>query len=347
MRTKGLWIGLLAWGGVAFGAFGGEEGLPPVIRIAIVRGAATFDEALRAVCAHEYHGTVRVMSQGERAWAAVNVLDVEDYLLGVIGREMDPTGPLEALKAQAVAARTHALFQTIASRDRPYDLVADLSQAYRGKTALHKNVVLALEATRGEVLQYGGLLFPAFFHSDCGGRTESAAAIWPIANPFDRGGVLKMPGGVLCPWCEKSAAVRWSCEMSASALRKAFRDAGAPIEGPMSLRVAERSSSGRVLKVVVGTGKEEKTFSGERLRAILGWSVLKSARFTFERPRLSDGSAGEHVIFRGSGYGHGVGLCQRGTRGMALQGSKYREILAYYFPKAKIGAAGVRVARAR
>ena len=344
MHSTRLLIGLVIWGA---GVLGAPASSPSVIRIAVVRDAPSFDEALREVCQREYHGTVRVVPQGARAWTAVNVLDVEDYLLGVIGREMDPTGPLEALKAQAVAARTHALFEAIASRDRPYDLVANLSQAYRGKATLHKNVVLALEATRGEVLQYQGLLFPAFFHSDCGGRTESATVVWPIANPFGNGGELQMPRGALCPWCEKSAAVRWKYEVSVGTLRQVFRAAGMSIEGPMSVRVAERSPNGRVLKVALGSGREEKVLAAERLRALLGWSVLKSTLFTLERERLPDGSLGDQFMFRGSGYGHGVGLCQHGACGMAIQGSDYHAILAHFFPNARLGAVGTQLASTR
>jgi stage II sporulation protein D len=334
---------LFACGAIALQA---AELSPPLLRVAVVRDAPTFEDALRAVCEREYHGTVRVLPQGERAWTAVNVIDVEDYLLGVIGREMDPTGPLEALKAQAVAARTHALFEAIAARDRPYDLVANLSQAYRGKATLHKNVVLAIEATRGEVLQYEGLLFPAFFHSDCGGRTEAATAVWPIANPFGSGSALKMPAGAACPWCARSSAARWKCEVSASSLVKALRAAGTPIEGPMSVRIAERSPNGRVLKVAVGSGKGEKLLAAERLRAALGWSVLKSTLFTLERQRLPDGSAGDQFTFRGSGYGHGVGLCQNGAAGMAVEGSDYHAILAHFFPRSRVGSVGLQFASA-
>lgn len=342
MRLLRLWLWIFAGFVCPLGA---AESSAPLIRIAVVREAASFDDALRAVCEREYQGAVRVMPVSGHGWAAVNELDVEDYLLGVIGREMSPTSPLEALKAQAVAARTHALFQAIASRDRPYDLVANLSQAYRGRATLHKNVVLAIEATRGEVLQYEGLLFPAFFHSDCGGRTESATAIWPIADPFGKGGALiKMPGSAACPWCAHSAAAKWEYETSASALRTALRAEGIAISGPLTLRVAERSPNGRVLKVAIGTGRDEKRLAAERLRAILGWSVLKSTRFTLDCERLPDGRAGERITFHGRGYGHGVGLCQRGACGMAKQGADYRAILAHFFPKSRIGGAGWQVA---
>ncbi|NUN94489.1 MAG: SpoIID/LytB domain-containing protein [Verrucomicrobiae bacterium] len=343
MRVLRLLLCLFAGGVCPLGA---GESASPVVRIAVVREAPSFDDALRAVCEREYQGAVRVMPVHGHGWAAVNELDVEDYLLGVIGREMSPTSPLEALKAQAVAARTHALFQAISSRERPYDLVANLSQAYRGRTALYKNVVLAIEATRGEVLQYEGLLFPAFFHANCGGRTESAAAIWPISDPFGKGSALKMPGNASCPWCAHSGAAKWTYEIHAAALRKALRAEGISISGPLALRIAERSPNGRVLKVAVGVGKEEKRLSAERLRAILGWSVLKSALFTLERNRLPDGSAGERITFRGSGYGHGVGLCQRGAFGMAKQGADYRAILAHFFPKTRVGVAGLQVAGA-
>ncbi len=310
-----------------------EEPIPSVIRVAVLRHAPTLGKALTELCEHEYQGSIQVIRARPGSYLAVNTLDIEDYLLGVIGREMDPTGPLEALKAQAVAARTHALFEAAYSVKQPYDLVANLSQAYLGKARLHKNVVLAIEATRGEVLERGGRLFPAFFHSSCGGRTESAAMVWNMPPPAGKGGSYWIPGSVPCPYCAKAPENHWKLEVSVATLKRALKSAGYRVGNSPSIAIVEKSSSGRALKIAIRSELGETLLAAEKFRSLMGYSSLKSTLFEVSRETLTDGSPGDLFTFRGSGYGHGVGLCQYGACAMARHGAKYDEILTAYFPK--------------
>ncbi len=331
--SKRLILGLLLASGAVLQA---ADGVSPFIRVAILRSHASLGSALAQLSEREYQGTIQVLWSPTGSCVAVNTLDIEDYLLGVVGREMDPNGPLEALKAQAVAARTHALFEASTHRDQPYDLVANISQAYFGKDRLRKNVVLAIEATRGEVLHYEGQLFPAFFHSSCGGATDSAADIWQMTRRLAGGGVLAMPSSVPCPACAASSENHWRLEMSAATLQRALNRAGYDVKGDLAPRVTERTAGGRALRIVVGRGAGEKSFTGEKFREILGYAHLKSTAFRIRRPALPDGMPGDSYLFEGNGYGHGVGLCQFGACAMAARGARYGEILNAYFPKAQI-----------
>ena len=255
----------------------------------------------------------------------VNILRVEDYLAGVIKNEMNPSWPLEALKAQAVLARTYALHKIKNPRSREFDLYADVrDQVYQGVRAEDERAWKAINQTRGEVLFYQRNLAEVFYHSCCGGRTEAVEYVW--------GGQGKpYLISVACGYCQECPYYFWRYPEQGVIGSRELADAlGYNGEEVEQIELVEKSPSGRVLKLRVRfKAGFEVIISGNDFRTRLGRDFVRSTLFRIEP------EAGGWVIF-GSGSGHGVGLCQWGARGMAEQGKNYQEILRYYFPGTRI-----------
>ncbi len=255
----------------------------------------------------------------------VNILGVEDYLAGVVKNEMNPSWPLEALKAQAVLARTYALHKIKNPRSREFDLYADVrDQVYQGIRAEDERTWKAINQTRGEVLFYQRNLAEVFYHSCCGGRTEGAEYVWggePRAY-------LK---SVSCQYCQECPYYFWRYPEQGVLSPARLADAlGYNGEEVAEIEVVKRSPSQRVMELRVKfQAGFQTTISGRDFRTRLGAEVVRSTLFRLEQ------ESGGWVVF-GSGSGHGVGLCQWGARGMAEQGKNYREILNHYFPGTRI-----------
>ncbi|MBV9464038.1 MAG: SpoIID/LytB domain-containing protein [Verrucomicrobiae bacterium] len=298
-----------------------------LIRVAVVREASALDRTIQSVCKSNYGGNVRVLKSEDGKYTAINTLDVEDYLEGVVGREMSASWPVEALKAQAVAARSHALYSSEQSLNAQYDLVANISQAYRGRDERDARVIGAVRATRGQVLTYKGNLIPAYFHMSCGGRTAAFEEVWP--KPVTKNGPeLELPGSVVCEACLRHP-LPWIADLGREANNTATKPLAAKIGRLVRIEVLGRTPSGRASQLrLVGTSGEMVT-SVEKLRALVGYNTMRSGYFEVENTPAG-------VIFRGSGWGHGVGLCQAGAKEMAERGANYREILAHYFPGAQL-----------
>lgn len=247
-----------------------------------------------------------VVVKGRTQLLVVNVIPLEDYLVGVLGGEMPAAFPLEALKAQAVAARTYALNKKLEQYGQPFHLGSTvLSQVYKGLGAEVSRTRQAVEATRGEVMTWMLQPIEAYFHASCGGRTEAGAEALgrelPYLQPVD------------CP-CGQLPTSHWTLQLGAKELGLL----GAP-RGP--LEVQGRTRTGRAVKVVVGA----RTMDAVTFREKLGYGQLKSLAFEVERAR--DGWA-----IQGRGFGHGAGLCQWGARMYAEKGWDYRKILRHYYP---------------
>jgi stage II sporulation protein D len=268
-----------------------------------------------------YPGVLAISRSGA-GLQAVNELDLETYLHGVVGAEMPASWEIEALKAQAVAARTYAVARRLdAGKAAPFDLRDDTrSQVYVGRppAAQAARIEEATAATAGLILAVRGRPFTAYFHSTCGGHTESAERVFDT----DRG--LEPLGGVPCEFCRDSPAFRWEARLA-----KADVEAALELPAITSLRAEDPGPSGRCREVRMEAGDVSRTMSSMETRKRLGYGVVKSTAFTAE-------FEGEEILFRGTGFGHGVGMCQWGARGMAKAGKPFREILLHYYPGAEI-----------
>ena len=274
-------------------------------------------------------GSVEVLRRGD-GLLVVNELPLEDYVAGTLLGEV-PEGFGDAvLRAQAVAIRTYALHRRAASRSPDYDVEASTrSQVYLGLAGESRAAREAVDDTRGQILTFEGEPILAAFHSAAGGRTATAAEVWGRAVPY------LVSVGV--PGEEDSPDTYWRAPFSASELGAAFAAAGEELGTVRDVAVAERTASGRSAVVRVRGTRGTRTLSGEALRRVLGLTRLRST--LFEVRRTADG-----FVFVGSGNGHGVGMSQWGARALAQRGANYKQILARFYPGARIERSAERLA---
>ncbi|MCL6634292.1 MAG: SpoIID/LytB domain-containing protein [Peptococcaceae bacterium] len=258
---------------------------------------------------------------------AVNELNIEDYLRGVVPAEMPASWPLEALKAQAVAARNFALQRVEATRGRSFNVADDQSsQVYGGYDAESPATDRAVEETRGVVMLSRGSLITAFFHSSSGGCTENSEDVWTNPLPYIK--------GKEDPYDKNDRHYNWQVEYTAEQLAGLLKGAGYDFKKVTDIEELARTSSGRrVEKIAVrgvnsaGDPLSVEIFNADKVRIALG---LKSALFTMKKVYGKDKNL-TGVTFTGSGWGHGLGLSQWGACGMARQGYSYQDILKYYY----------------
>lgn len=255
---------------------------------------------------------------GSAGLDVIHALPMEEYVAAVVEAEMPPGFPPQALRAQAVAARSFALFRKLeaVAEGRSWHLGATvLDQVYRAGRDPRTRAAAA--ATAGEVLAVDHEPVQAFFHSACGGRTEAGAEAL--------GKELAYLAPVRCSRCQKAPRYRWTVKVEAAELG---RLAGLP--GPVtSARVAARTPTGRAASVALAGGGGKAQLAAVDLRQRLGWERLPSLAFEVA---LSRG----RVVFEGHGAGHGAGLCQWGAAGYAREGRDYRTILAHYYRGAEV-----------
>ena len=285
------------------------------------------DGAVIKVGADRHRGALILRLDPGQTVTIIEEVSLEDYLEGVLPHEMDPDWPLEALKAQAVVARSFAYVNMGKFKKDGFDLTADTrSQMYRGITAVNDNVRRAVRDTHGEVLGWNGQLLRVYYHACCGGRTENAAEAWggdPSATPPPLRGVPD-------PWCSPSPHMRWTAYFAWQDVMTAI-DERRRLPGPLkSLKIGRRDVAGYVRDFIARSGNAEATVKASDLRAALGAGDLKSVRIS--RVILKK----KGLEFVGAGSGHGVGLCQWGARIQAEKGRSYEQILRFYFPGADL-----------
>lgn len=252
---------------------------------------------------------------GRRGLVAINVVPLEDYLLAVLGSEMPRTFPIEALKAQAVAARTYAIRKKIQSWGKPYHLGATvLHQVYGGARVEDPRTREAVEATRGEVLVWKMEPIEAYFHSSCGGRTESGRDALGRPLPY------LTPTQCACQGTPRSV---WRDSFGPEDFKKL-------VKGTITdIKVLERTPTGRARKVLLASTAGKRIISGVELRREVGYNKLKSLAFEAKKD-------GRKLKFEGKGFGHGAGMCQWGAKAYADQDWSYRRILAHYYAGAEL-----------
>lgn len=261
-------------------------------------------------------------------------MNLEEYVKGVVAAEMPAQFELEALKAQAVAARTYAVkhMATFGGEGIAAHPGADVSSDYRegqacadeqeltvrwgplGYKVYWNKISQAVDATRGIIASYQGEPILAVFHSTSGERTASAQEVWGTDYPY-----LK---SVACNWDQQSPRYSETKEFSMSEIAERLGSdtdivAAAQNGSTAAVQIAELTDSGRVGKIRIGS----KLLSGGTVRDKLG---LKSTNFKVE-------TGADKLVFQTTGYGHGVGLCQYGANGLAKEGKDYQYILKYYY----------------
>ena len=252
--------------------------------------------------------------------SAVNVLDLEDYLRGVVPAEMPSSWPQEALKSQAVVARTYA-----AAHIDPasyYDLCAtDSCQVYGGLARETASTDAAISATRAQVVSYAGAAARTYFSSDSGGYTASSLEAWGQGLPY----LNARPDGF-----SQGPNSHWTLSLPLSRVAEIAGRYGVRVGALSSLNIATVSPSGRATAVVLSGASGSKTLSGADAGGFVRSLGAKSSRVNF--------SGSDPLIVSGAGAGHGVGLSQWGAAGMAGQGWNYLQIMGFYYAGASISS---------
>jgi stage II sporulation protein D len=259
-----------------------------------------------------YRGALRLSARAGSV-RVVNVLDLESYLRGVVPAEMQASWPLEALKAQAVAARTYTLHHIDGRRDHDVCATVDC-QVYRGRDAEHPATDGAIAATAEEVLTYDGVFARTFYHADSGGVIASSAEVWGADLPY-----LQAFQDV----ANVGPHSVWTARLDPRAVAAQLATVGVQVGTPQRLRVLETSVSGRVVRAEVSGSGGSAVLEGAALRMQLRAWGLKSTRFVM---------TGD-LTLRGQGWGHGVGMSQYGARALAVAGYGYAQILGFYYPE--------------
>ena len=244
------------------------------------------------------------------AFNAINYLSVEDYLLSVVPSEMPSAWPQEALKAQAIAARSYAYANLGKHGSEGYDLKDNTEdQAYNGIKSEYNSTNVAVASTNNLVMKYDGKPICAYFHSTSGGSTELSENVWSKPLPY-----LK----AVPDYDDRSPHFSWSRKFSIDEIESKLAAGVGPV---LTLLVVSRSQSQRVSNLLVVGGNDAKIYSGESIRRQL---KLPSTNFNvFSLPGC--------YTFCGRGNGHGLGLSQWGSRALAEQGYNAAQILTYYY----------------
>jgi len=265
-----------------------------------------------------YRGYITLLKKN--GLTIINNVKVEDYLYGVVPKEMPPNWSTEALQAQSVAARTFALKNRKRHSAEGFDLCSTSHcQVYEGMTAETRTTTDAVNHTRGEVLFYKGSVIDALFHTDSGGMTESSENVWGSSVPYLRA----------VPEIQMQTQP-WSRTISVESLVRSVEQNGRSLGTPKEIRLSpltigrgsgDRTPSGRVRSIeFIGT-KGRVVLSGNELRSMFS---LPSTLFSVRFDRAE-------VIFSGYGSGHGLGLSQWGAKAFADKGKSYKDILFHYY----------------
>jgi len=271
-----------------------------------------------------YRGEIDVIVDKNNHLQIINRVGLEYYVAGVLYHETPHRWPMETLMAQAVAARTYALYQISRNTKSNFDVRSDIySQVYGGRSGERYRTNLAVKRTLGEAMTFKGEIIPAYYHSTCGGHTENVEELWPK----DAMTPLK---GVRCPYCVNSPHYSWKKNFRLKDIQDKLNARGYKLGLIKELLVTDRDDSGRIrtMTIITRDGKEA-VISGKDFREFVGPNNLKSNNYRVVMQ-------GYYVDLVGSGWGHGVGMCQWGNRQMSRQGYDHTEILKFYYPGIEI-----------
>ena len=294
-----------------------------------------------------YKGTLTVY-EDEKGLRMVNELPLEQYLCAVVPSEMPSSYPKEALKAQAVCARTYAVVQMQAQKRKDLGAQVDDSVSFQvyGNSQETESSNEAVKATEGEILLNQGMPITAYYFSTSHGKT-STDEVWEASAPS---AYLK---SVACTYDASEPWFQWQTEISMEKLLENAKNMYGEISKVQGLEIKETGEGDAVLNLALQTDQGMREIRSEYdIRSLLapsgnpvirqdgssvkGGTLLPSAYFTLEESRGGDGNLQGYKIV-GGGYGHGVGMSQNGAKGMAQAGKSYQEILSYFYQEVELG----------
>lgn len=269
-----------------------------------------------------------------RGMDVIIILPIEEYLAGVVPAEMPLSWPSEALKAQAIAARSFALQMAAVRKHRSFDLdstIADQVHRFHEdmdlKPEKKEKLKRVISETSGKILlDESDRVLRAFYSADCGCKTEDPKYVW---------GKMDSVTSIDDPSCAFRRPKAWTLSVDRMELRRRlFAAMDLPKDASIkAVHVGSRSPSGRVSTVIaaveVNGHTESRTLTSQDFRRLVGFDKVRSTDFSMKW-------MGDELVIEGQGIGHGVGLCQTGARTLARNGASYMDILKVYYPRAKI-----------
>ena len=325
------------------------QGRPPIRTMSgLTVSAGT--EGLIAAGGRTYRGTLLIRSAGADRITAVNVIDLEEYLLGVVPHEIGrrPASEIEGVKAQAVAARTYAVGNLGGREPLGFDFYATTQdQLYLGAADEDSIATRAVRETRGEIVTWNGLPILAYYSSTCGGQTAAIEESWPwrAPLPYLKSVSDRMPG-TDSAYCAVSNRFRWTTSWTRAELLAVLGESlrmhmtGAT-PAPRTIESLERIDAGRSgrISLRLTTDRGSVTLRADSVRWVLrtapGGAILNSSRIDGVDVHRANGMV-ERVEIRGGGWGHGIGMCQVGALGRARAGQSYQEILLAYYTNTRV-----------
>ena len=294
-----------------------------------------------------YRGSLTVY-EDENGLRMVNELPLEQYLCAVVPSEMPSSYPKEALKAQAVCARTYAVVQMQAQKRKDLGAQVEDSVSFQvyGNSQEAESSNEAVKATEGKILLNQGMPITAYYFSTSHGKT-STDEVWEASAPS---AYLK---SVACTYDASEPWFQWQTEISMEKLLENAKNMYGEISKVQGLEIKETGEGDAVLNLALQTDQGMREIRSEYdIRSLLapsgnpvirqdgssvkGGTLLPSAYFTLEESRGGDGNLQGYKIV-GGGYGHGVGMSQNGAKGMAQAGKSYQEILSYFYQEVELG----------
>ncbi len=290
-----------------------------------------------------YRGRIRLVSAGPDTFLVINDVDLESYLASVVPKEMYAHWHEQALRAQAVASRTFALYQMRTfGQSRPYDVRNNQSsQVYRGLATETRKGWQSVAGTHGKVLAIEGpggqpRIFRAQYSSCCGGRVNPADV---VQNSPD---IAPLRGGQVCEDCSASAKYRWATVGIAKsaiyqAVRKRYPSQAKSLRDLSEVRVVEATEWGRPIWLDIrDEGGKILRLRADDLRMAMIMEKVPGARKLYSMNCRIVNTPGRVLFTEGKGFGHGIGLCQWGAQGKAKRGWSSEQILGFYYPGAEV-----------
>ena len=269
----------------------------------------------------QYRGEIRILQQFNNKFSVIEEVDIESFISGVLGSEMPSTWNEEALRAQAVTARTYAMYKKKIRRNEVYHLDM-LDLAYRGMSSESPRLNKIVQDTKGVVMVYDWNIFPAYFHSTCGGHTEDANSV------FGKDSIPPL-SGVACNYCNNTKYSRWSTDISKSEIERRLRESKVYVSNISTVKAIYPGAGKHGSRVKIVSANGSKEMNANDFRLLVGPNYLYSTAFDSK-------NNGKSITFSGRGWGHGVGLCQYGAQAMSEKDFQWNAILKYYYPKIEL-----------
>lgn len=251
----------------------------------------------------------------------INTLPIEEYIKGVVPKEVSASWPVESLKAQSVISRTYTIASLGRHKNQYFDLCSTTHcQVYGGFSCRTHSTDQAVKETKEEVLTFKNKVIQAFFHATCGGYTDSPRYIWgcQIFPPY-----LK---GVKCGYCNNAPYKTWEHTLDTHIVGEKLK-----VSDIKKIKIKGKTTPAKAAKELEITHSKGKlNLNAYKFRTLVDAWKIKSHTFDYIKIKNN------RIYLKGSGWGHKVGLCQDGAKGMAKKGKTYKNILRYYYPKTKL-----------